>query len=165
MSARIRLTRHGKKGYPFYHIVVADIRAPRDGRFIERLGFYNPNTDPASVELNFEKSLTWLENGAQPTDTVRNLFSNEGVLYRYHLLRGVAKGAITQEVADAKFDAWKEEKVKKLARKKEQKEEIMKREEKKRFEHETKVRVARTEAQARRNAERTAKKSEEPAEE
>ena len=93
MPVKIRLGRHGKKGYAFYHIVVADSRAPRDGKFIEKIGTYNPNTNPATIDLNFEKALDWLQKGAQPTDTCRAILSEKGVLYRKHLLGGVAKGA------------------------------------------------------------------------
>ena len=107
MAVKIRLQRHGKKNFAFFHIVVADSRAPRDGRFIEQLGSYNPNTNPATIILDGEKALAWLNVGAQPTLTVRRIFSYEGVLLRKHLQGGVAKGALTQEQADAKFDAWK----------------------------------------------------------
>ena len=103
MPVKIRLARRGKKGYPFYHIVVADSRAPRDGKFIENIGSYNPNTNPATINLDFEKALDWLQKGAQPTDTCRAILSYKGVLMKKHLLGGVSKGAFTQEVAEAKF--------------------------------------------------------------
>ena len=106
MPAKLRLQRHGKKGIPFYHIVVADSRAPRDGKFIERIGSYNPNTNPATIDINLEKAVKWLQNGAQPTDTVRAILSYKGALYKRHLDTGVSKGAITQEFADAQFEAW-----------------------------------------------------------
>jgi small subunit ribosomal protein S16 len=106
MPVKIRLARHGKKDYAFYHIVVADSRAPRDGRFIERIGSYNPNTNPATIELKFEKALDWMFKGAQPTDTVRSILSKKGVLMKKHLLEGVKKGAFTAEVAEEKFNAW-----------------------------------------------------------
>ncbi|TAF46622.1 MAG: 30S ribosomal protein S16 [Sphingobacteriales bacterium] len=106
MATKIRLQRHGKKNRPFYYIVVADARAPRDGKFIERLGSYNPNTNPATVELNFDKAVQWVANGAQPTDTTRTLLSHKGVMYKHHLNGGIAKGALTQEQADEKFAAW-----------------------------------------------------------
>lgn len=106
MPAKIRLQRHGKKGRPFYHIVVADARAPRDGRFIERLGSYNPNTNPATIDIQLDKSVQWLQNGAQPTDTCRAILSYKGVMMRKHLQDGVTKGAITQEVADQRFAEW-----------------------------------------------------------
>ena len=113
MATKIRLQRHGRKGYAFYSIVIADARAPRDGRFIEKLGTYNPNTNPSTVDLNFERALYWLEEvGAQPTDTVRNILSHEGVYLMKHLHGGVKKGAFDMEEAQRKFDAWKESKVK-----------------------------------------------------
>ena len=110
MATKIRLQRHGKKGKPFYYIVVADARAPRDGRFIERLGSYNPNTNPATIDINFDKALTWITNGAQPTDTCRAILSYNGLLYKKHLQGGVKKGALTQEQADAKFAEWTNQK-------------------------------------------------------
>ncbi|WP_304963341.1 30S ribosomal protein S16, partial [uncultured Alistipes sp.] len=103
--------RHGKKGYAFYHIVAADSRAPRDGKFIEKLGTYNPNTNPATIDLNFERALDWLQKGAQPTDTCRAILSYKGVLYKKHLLGGVAKGAFTESDAEAKFNQWMNEKA------------------------------------------------------
>ncbi len=106
MHVKIRLTRQGKKGYPFYHIVAADSRAPRDGKYIERLGSYNPNTHPATVELDFDKALTWLNNGAQPTETCRNILSHEGVLLKKHLLEGVKKGAFSETEAETRFQKW-----------------------------------------------------------
>jgi small subunit ribosomal protein S16 len=111
----MRLQRHGKKNQPFYHIVVADGRAPRDGRFIEKLGTYNPLTNPATIVLNEEKAVQWLKNGAQPSDTVRRILSYKGVLLRRHLQIGVEKGAITQAQADAKFNEWKQAKDAKIA--------------------------------------------------
>ena len=113
MATKIRLQRFGHKDYAYYHIVVADSRAPRDGKFIERLGSYNPNTNPATVQLNFERALYWLNVGAQPTDTARNILSNEGVLLMKHLQGGVKKGAFDEAAAQRKFDAWKAEKDKK----------------------------------------------------
>ena len=110
MATKIRLQRHGRKGYAFYPIVVADSRAPRDGRFIERIGSYNPNTNPATVTLNFERALYWLNVGAQPTDTVRTILSNEGVLLMKHLQGGVKKGAFDEAEAQRRFDAWKAKK-------------------------------------------------------
>ncbi|MDR3327142.1 MAG: 30S ribosomal protein S16 [Prevotellaceae bacterium] len=115
MATKIRLQRHGKKGYAYYHIVVADSRAPRDGRFIERLGSYNPNTNPATIDLNFERSLYWLQTGAQPTDTTKNILSAEGVYLKKHLLGGVKKGAFDEATAENKFNAWKSEKEKNLS--------------------------------------------------
>ncbi len=106
MAVKLRLQRHGKKSKPFFHIVAADSRSPRDGKFIERIGSYNPNTNPATIQLDNEKAIGWLNNGAQPTDTVRAMLSYTGVLLRQHLTKGVAKGAMTQEEADKKFEVW-----------------------------------------------------------
>lgn len=116
MATKIRLQRHGRKDYAYYHIVIADERAPRDGRCIERIGSYNPNTNPATVDLNFDKALAWVLKGAQPTDTVRNILSDQGVMLMKHLLGGVAKGAFTQEVAEKKLQDWKEAKAKEAAK-------------------------------------------------
>ena len=110
MATKIRLQRGGRKGYAFYSIVIADARAPRDGRFTEKIGSYNPNTNPATVDLNFDRALYWLEVGAQPTDTVRNILSREGVYLKKHLRKGVRKGAFDEETAERKFDAWKADK-------------------------------------------------------
>ena len=110
MATKIRLQRRGRKGYAFYQIVVADSRAPRDGKFIERVGSYNPNTNPATVDLNFERALYWLQVGAQPTDTTRNILSREGVLLKKHWLEGVKKGAFDEAKAEEKFEAWKQQK-------------------------------------------------------
>ena len=118
MPARIRLQRHGKKNQPFYHIVVADGRAPRDGRFIEKLGTYNPLTNPATIDLNFDRAVEWVKNGAQPSDTVRRILSYKGVLLRRHLQIGVEKGAISQEVADVRFNEWLQAKEAKINSKK-----------------------------------------------
>jgi len=106
MSVKIRLQRHGRTHAPYYHIVVADSRAPRDGKFIEKIGSYNPTSVPATIELNIDSAIKWLKNGAQPTDTCRAILSYKGVLYKYHLLRGVTKGALTEEQALAKFEKW-----------------------------------------------------------
>jgi small subunit ribosomal protein S16 len=106
MATRIRLQRHGHKGYAFFHVVVADSRAPRDGKFIERIGSYNPNTNPATIDLNFERALYWLQVGALPTDTARTVLSREGVCLKKHLLDGVKKGAFDEAAAEAKFDQW-----------------------------------------------------------
>ena len=114
MSVRIRLQRFGKKGAPFYHIVVADGRAPRDGKFIEKLGTYNPMTEPAKIELDVDKAVKWLRNGAQPTDTARNLMSVKGAMLKHHLLRGVDKGAFSVEEAEKRFQAWVSEKEAKI---------------------------------------------------
>ncbi|MGF1557611.1 MAG: 30S ribosomal protein S16 [Flavobacteriaceae bacterium] len=106
MPVKIRLQRHGKKGKPFYWIVAADARAKRDGKFLEKLGIYNPNTNPATIELNIDHSVTWLQNGAQPTDTARAILSYKGALLKHHLLGGVRKGALTEEQVEEKFNAW-----------------------------------------------------------
>ncbi|MDF2156814.1 30S ribosomal protein S16 [Algoriphagus sp. CAU 1675] len=115
MAVKIRLARRGRKKMPIYDVVVADARAPRDGRFIEKIGTYNPNTNPASININNERALTWLLNGAQPTDTVKAMLSYRGVMLKKHLQIGVIKGAISQEQADAKFEAWLAEKDAKIA--------------------------------------------------
>ena len=115
MPVKIRLQRHGKKGKPFYWIVAADARSKRDGKFLEKLGIYNPNTNPATIELNLDNSVQWLQNGAQPTDTARAILSYKGVLLKHHLLGGLHKGALTEEQVEEKFNAWVEEKEKSVA--------------------------------------------------
>lgn len=114
MATRIRMQRGGRKGYAFYSIVIADVRAPRDGKFTEKIGTFNPNTNPATIDLNFERALYWVEVGAQPSDTVRNILKEEGVYLMKHLRGGVKKGAFDEAAAQAKFDAWKENKQKGL---------------------------------------------------
>ena len=114
MPVRIRLQRHGKKGKPFYWIVAADSRAKRDGRYLEKIGTYNPNTNPAAVELNLDQAVKWLENGAQPSDTARTLLSYRGAMIKHHLNGGVRKGAFSQEEADKRFTFWLEEKQAKI---------------------------------------------------
>lgn len=114
MATKIRLQRRGRKGYAFYSIVIADSRAPRDGRFTEKIGTYNPNTNPATVDLNFERALYWVEVGAQPTDTVRTILKREGVYMMKHLKGGVKKGAFDEGALERKFDAWKNDKQKGL---------------------------------------------------
>lgn len=114
---KLRLRRQGRKGKPFYYIVAADARAPRDGRFIERIGSYNPNTNPATIDLNLDDAVRWLGNGAVPTDTCRAILSYKGALYKHHLNKGVSKGALTQDQADSKFTAWLEEKEGKITAK------------------------------------------------
>ncbi len=116
MPVKIRLQRHGKKGKPFYWIVAADSRAKRDGKYLEKLGTYDPLTNPATVHLNVDHSVKWLQNGAQPTDTARDLLSSKGVMLKRHLLTGVRKGALSEEEAEKKFQAWVEEKEAKLAK-------------------------------------------------
>lgn len=110
MPVRIRLQRHGKKGKPFYWVVAADSRSKRDGKFLEKLGIYNPNTNPATVEINVDSAVKWLQNGAQPTDTARTLLSRKGALLKHHLVKGVAKGALTEEQVEERFAAWLAEK-------------------------------------------------------
>ncbi len=119
MPVKIRLQRHGKKGKPFYSIVAADARAKRDGKFLEKLGTYNPNTNPATIELNVDGAVKWLQNGAQPTDTARAILSYKGAMLKNHLAGGVRKGALTEEQAEAKFTAWLEEKAGKVTAKEE----------------------------------------------
>ena len=118
MATKIRLQRHGKKGKPFYYIVVADARAPRDGRFIERVGSYNPNTNPATIDINFDKTLDWVNKGAQPTDTCRAILSYKGILYKKHLQGGLKKGALTEEQVESKFQEWLDQKEGKITGKK-----------------------------------------------
>ena len=115
MPVKIRLQRHGKKGKPFYWLVAADSRAKRDGRFLEKIGTYNPNTNPATIDLDVDGAVKWLQNGAQPTDTARAILSYKGALLKNHLAGGVRKGALTEEQAEAKFNAWLEEKTGKVA--------------------------------------------------
>ncbi len=114
MPTKMRLQRFGKKGRPFYHIVIADGRAPRDGRFIEKIGTYNPVSKPAEVNLDFQKAYDWFRKGADPTPTVKNILSDEGVLHYNHLMKGVDKGAFTKEMAEVKFNEWKDAKQAKL---------------------------------------------------
>ena len=115
MATKIRLQRGGRKARPIYSIVVADARAKRDGRFIEKLGTYNPNTNPATIDLNFDSALTWVMKGAQPTDTARAILSYRGVMMKKHLLEGVRKGALSEKQAEAKYDAWLQEKESKIS--------------------------------------------------
>lgn len=156
MPAKIRLQRHGRKRYAYYHIVIADSRAPRDGRNIERIGSYNPNTNPATIDLDFDKALNWLVNGAQPTDTVRAILSYKGVMYKKHLLGGVAKGAFTAEEAEAKFEAWVNEKENKIQAKKEGLVSSSQSSKKAQLEMEAKKNAERANAIAKRNAEAAA---------
>ncbi len=160
MATKIRLQRRGHKDYAFYPIVIADSRAPRDGKFIERIGSYNPNTNPATVTLNFERALYWLGVGAQPTDTVRSILSHEGVLMMKHLMGGVKKGAFTEEEAQRRFEAWKSQRQAAvdaakatIASKKEQ-------DLKARLEAESAINKAKAEAVAKKKAELAAAKAE-----
>jgi len=159
MPAKIRLQRHGRKRYAYYHIVIADSRAPRDGRNTERIGSYNPNTNPATIDLDFDKALTWLANGAQPTDTVRAILSYKGVLYKKHLLGGVAKGAFTAEEAEAKFEAWTAEKAKQVQAKKDGLVQSADSLRKAQLDKEAKKNAERAQAIAKRNAEAAAVKA------
>ncbi len=118
MSVKIRLQRHGKKGKPFYWIVAADARAKRDGKYLEKIGTYNPNTNPAQIDLDVDGAVKWLQNGAQPTETAKRLLSYKGAMLKNHLAGGVRKGALTEEQADEKFNAWVEEKAGKVEAKK-----------------------------------------------
>ncbi len=152
MATKIRLQRHGRKSYAFYSIVIADSRAPRDGKFTEKIGTYNPNTDPATVDLNFERALKWVLSGAQPTDTVRNILSNEGVYMMKHLLGGVKKGAFGQAEAEAKFEAWKNNKQTGLAALKAKQEEEKKAKAKEALDAEKKVNEAKAKAVAEKKA-------------
>lgn len=148
MSVKIRLQRHGKKGKPFFHIVVADARARRDGKFIEKIGTYNPITNPAVINLDVDAAVKWLNNGAQPTDTAKAILSYKGALYKKHLQGGVAKGAFSAEEADKKFAAWVEEKEKSVENKKESLTKAQKEAKKAALEAEVKVNQARLDAAA-----------------
>jgi small subunit ribosomal protein S16 len=165
MAVKIRLQRHGKKNFAFFHIVVADTRAPRDGRYIEQIGSYNPNTNPATIVLNSERALAWLNVGAEPTLVARRILSYEGVLLKKHLQGGVAKGALTQEQADAKFAAWKAEQDKKIAAKKEGLSKAAADKAKAAAEAEAKVNQQRAEALAKKKAEAEAAAAAKAAEE
>ena len=164
MSVKIRLQRHGKKGKPFFHIVVADARARRDGKFIEKLGTYNPVVSPAIIELNVDAAVKWLDNGAQPTDTARAILSYKGVLYKKHLQGGVAKGAFDQATADSKFATWLETKEQQVLGKKDGLAKSKQEAKKAALEAEVKVNQARVDAAAKleadAKAEEEAKKAE-----
>lgn len=159
MPTKIRLSRHGRKRRPFYHIVIADSRAPRDGRYIERIGSYNPMTNPATIDLNFERALHWLQTGAQPTDTCRAILSYQGVMMKKHLLDGVKKGAFDEAAAEAKFEAWMKEKTSKIEAKKEGLAKASEADAKARHEAEVKVSTDRAEAQAKKLAEAAAEEA------
>ena len=165
MATKIRLQRHGHKDYAIYHIVSADSRAPRDGRFIERLGVYNPNTNPATITLNFERALYWVNVGAIPTPTVRAILSNEGVYLMKHLQGGVKKGAFDEAEAQRRFDAWKQQKQASVDKKKavmaDKKEEAAR----KRFEEEQAKNKAKAEAVAKKKADLLAAQAAQAAEE
>ena len=156
MAVKIRLARRGRKKAAIYDIVVADARAPRDGKFIEKLGTYNPNTNPASIDYSEEKAFQWLMNGAQPTDTVKAMLSYTGVLYRRHLQIGVIKGAISQETADSRLAEWKQSKEAKIESKRQNIGSAKEAARKAAFEAETRVKEARAEAIRQREAEKAA---------
>lgn len=153
MATKIRLQRHGRKDYAFYPIVIADSRAPRDGKFIERIGSYNPNTNPATISLNFERALYWVNNGAIPTDTVRSILSKEGVMLMKHLQGGVKKGAFDEAEAQKRFDKWKAEKDSKALAAKNKDAEAKSAAKKERLEAETAKNAAKAEAVAKKKAE------------
>ena len=163
MPVKIRLARHGRKRRAFYYIVAADSRAPRDGRYIERIGSYNPNTDPATIDLNFDKALKWLQNGAIPTDTCRAILSYKGVLYKNHLLKGVAKGALTEEEAENKFNSWMKDKEQKIQAKRDKLKAASNAEKESRLKIEEEINKARAEELAAKQtpAEEVAEESEE----
>lgn len=156
MATKLRLQRRGRKNYAFYQIVVADSRAPRDGKYIERIGSYNPNTNPATITLDFDRALYWLQVGAQPTDTVRNILSDEGVLLKKHLLGGVAKGAFSEAEAEQKYEAWKNSKLQVTQKLKSEEEEAQRSAEKARLEAEKEVNKAKAEMLAKKKAEEEA---------
>lgn len=165
MPTKIRLARHGRKRHAFYHIVIADSRAPRDGRYIERVGSYNPNTNPATIEIDFDKALDWLQKGAEPTDTVRAILRYKGVIFKNHLLNGVKKGAFSLEVAEEKFKDWLEEKGNRIQKKTELLSSEIAKAEKKRIAAEAKIKEEKAALYAEKNSELTAEvESEETAE-
>jgi len=164
MATRMRLQRFGKKGQAFYHIVIADGRAPRDGKFIEKIGSYNPLTIPATIDIDMDKALEWLQKGASPTETAKAILSYKGVLYKNHLLKGVAKGAMTKEAAEAKFEQWLTEKQVKISSTINQKAQESKSEIKKRLEVEVKINEDREQALAAKRAKSLAKEEKAEAE-
>lgn len=161
MPTKIRLQRRGKKGQPFYHVVIADGRAPRDGKFIEKIGTYNPLSRPADINIDFDKAMSWLNKGAQPTDTVKAILSYTGVLYKTHLMKGVQKGAMTAEQAEAKFQIWLQEKQSKISGKKKEYELSVKDARKKLHENEIKLNEAKAQAVAKKRAEVAAARQQE----
>jgi small subunit ribosomal protein S16 len=156
MAVKIRLARKGRKKLAFYHIVVADSRSPRDGRFIEKLGSYNPNTNPATIELDFDKALGWLQNGAQPTDTCRAILSYRGVMMKKHLLEGVKKGAFDEAEAEKRFSEWITNKEKSIDLKRSSLELTVEERKRKRIEEEKLINETRAAELAKRNAKRAA---------
>ncbi|MDL2278243.1 30S ribosomal protein S16 [Parabacteroides sp. OttesenSCG-928-G07] len=159
MATKIRLQRHGRKGYAFYQIVVADSRAPRDGKFIERIGSYNPNTNPATIDLNFDRALYWLQVGAQPTDTTRSILSREGVCMKKHLLDGVKKGAFDETAAEQKFQAWLKDKQSSFQALKDKEREANKAKEKARLDAEKEANKAKAAEVAKKKAEAVAEEA------
>ncbi len=153
MPVKMRLARHGRKRYAYYHIVIADSRAPRDGRYIERIGTYNPNTNPATIDLDFDKAYDWLTKGAQPTDTVRGILSYKGVLYKKHLMGGVKKGAFDEAEAEKRLDSWMTEKDAKIQAKIDRLAGDAAAETQKQLDAETKIKEERAAAIAARDAE------------
>lgn len=163
MPVKIRLQRHGKKAHAFFHVVVADGRAPRDGKFIEKIGTYNPTTNPATIDLLFDRAIDWLQKGAQPTHTCKAILSYKGVIYKNHLLNGVKKGALKAEDVDAKFEKWLNEKTSKIEGKKTKVAESKKDFYKKKMEEEAKAKQAKAEKIAAKvKAAEEAPKAEEP---
>jgi len=152
MSTKMRLQRFGKKGQAYFHIVIADGRAPRDGRFIEKIGTYNPLTKPADIQLDFDRALYWVKTGAEPTETVEAILKYTGVAYMHHLLKGVTKGALNEEQAQAKFEEWKTSKSSKIESAKKETQLKSKTEDKKRLESEAKVNQAKADALAKKFA-------------
>lgn len=153
MAVKLRLARHGRKSNPIYYIVAADSRTPRDGKFIERIGSYNPKTNPATIELDFDKALTWVMNGAQPTDTVSRILSYKGILMKKHLLEGVRKGAFDEAEANKRYVAWESEKLAKITAKVSGLDQAKRNEEKAKLEAEKLVNAQRAEAIAKKYAE------------
>ena len=164
MATKLRLQRRGRRNFPFYQIIVADSRAPRDGKYIERIGSYNPNTNPATITLDFERALHWLQTGAEPSDTVRNILSREGVLMKKHLLGGVTKGAFTEEEANRKYDEWVANKDKTIESVKSAEEEKQRAEDKARLDAEKKANQTRADELAKKKADEIASLEAEKAE-
>ncbi len=165
MSVKIRLARHGRKQHAYYHIVVANSRSPRDGRFIERIGSYNPNTNPATIDLDFDKAINWLNNGAQPTDTCRTILSHKGVMMKKHLLEGVKKGAFDLAEADVRFATWVKDKEKSIQAKKDGLAANVVEDKKNRFKAEVQINEARILDIAKKNAAAAAAAEAKPAQE
>ncbi len=153
MPVRIRLARHGRKSRPYYYIVAADSRAPRDGKFIERIGAYNPMTNPATIDLDFDKALSWIQKGAQPSDTARAILKDQGVMFKNHLLKGVTKGAFTEEQAEEKFQAWLKENEDRAANAVKKLDDVANADKKARMDAEVKVREAMAADLAKKKAE------------